>query len=91
MWTTCESGCKDDCDILFLYHGNLFFDEVEEVDGGEGENEDEWVLSQEDYEGEKEDMVLERKGIAQGEVEEDFEAEDVEENKERILKIKTKK
>ena len=33
MWTTCESGCKDDCDILFLYHGNLFFDEVEEVDG----------------------------------------------------------
>ena len=33
MWTTCESGSKEDCDILFLYCGNLFFDEVEEVDG----------------------------------------------------------
>ena len=28
MWMMCESGSKDDCDILFLYHGNLFFDEV---------------------------------------------------------------
>ena len=26
MWTTCESGSKDDCDIIFLYRGNLFFD-----------------------------------------------------------------
>ena len=45
MWTTCEGGSKDDCDIIFLYHGNLFFDEVEEVDGGEPEKEDEWVLT----------------------------------------------
>ena len=44
MWMMCESDSKDDCDILFLYHGNLFFDEVEEIDGGEPEKEDEWVL-----------------------------------------------
>ena len=35
MWTTCKSGSRDDCDIIFLYRGSLFFDEVEEVDGGE--------------------------------------------------------
>ena len=49
MWTTCESGSKDDCDILFLYSGNLFFDKVEEVNRGEGENEHVWVPSEEDY------------------------------------------
>ena len=86
MWTTCKSGSKDDCDILFLYHGNLFFDEVEEVDGGEQEKEDEWVLTQEDYECEKEDMALEAEGIEEGEVEQDVEVENVEaeEKKEEI-------
>ena len=41
----------------------LCFDEVEEVDGGEPEKEDEWVPTQEDYEHEKEDMALEREGM----------------------------
>ena len=62
MWTTCKSGSKDDCDIIFLYHGNLFFDEVEEVDGAEPEKEDEWLPTQEDYDREKEDEALEREG-----------------------------
>ena len=47
MWTTCESRNKEDCDILLLYHGNLFLNEEKEVDGGEvGEMEKddtEWV------------------------------------------------
>ena len=75
MWTTCESGSKDDCDITFLYHGNLFFDEVEEVDGDEPEKEDEWVPTQEDYEHEKEDMALEREGMEGEEVEQDIDVE----------------
>ena len=84
MWTTCKSGLRDDCDIIFLYHGNLFFDEVEEVDGGEPEKEDEWVPTQEDYDCEKEDQALEREGIEgeeleQDEVEQDVEVEGVEE------------
>ena len=69
---------------IFLYHGNLFFDEVEEVDGGEPEKEDEWVLTQEDYDCEKEDQALEREGIEgeeleQDELEQDVDVEGVEE------------
>ena len=79
MWTTCESGSKDDCDIIFLYCGNLFFDEVEEVDGGEPEKEDEWVPTQEDYNHEKEDQALEREGIEGEELEQDVDVEGVEE------------
>ena len=94
MWTMCESGSKDDCDIIFLYHGNLFFDEVEEVDGGEPEKEDEWVPTQEDYEHEKEDMALEREGMeGEEEVEQDIDIEGVEqeEEKNRKLQLKRKK
>ena len=84
MWTTCQSGSRDDCDIIFLYRGNLFFDEVEEVDGGEPEKEDEWVPTQEDYDCEKEDQALEREGIEgeeleQDELEQDVDVEGVEE------------
>ena len=84
MWTTCKSGSRDDCDIIFLYCGNLFFDKVEEVDGGEPEKEDEWVPNQEDYDHEKEDQALEREGIEGeelewDEVEQDVEVEGVEE------------
>ena len=85
MWTTCESGSKDDCDIIFLYRGNLFFDEVEEVDGAEPEKEDEWLLTQEDYDREKEDEALEREGeeLEQDQIEQDVEVdvEGVEEEK----------
>ena len=83
MWTTCESGSKDD--IIFLYRGNLFFDEVEEVDGGEPEKEDEWLPTQEDYDHEKEDEALEREGE---ELEQDVEVdiEGVEEEKSGEIK-----
>ena len=81
MWTTCKSGSKDDCDIIFLYCGNLIFDKVEEVDGGEQEKEDEWVLTQEDYDCEKDDEALEREGIEGEEFEQDVEVEGVEEEK----------
>ena len=93
MWNVdmCESGSKHDCDIIFLYHGNLFFDEVEEVDGGEPEKEDEWVLTQEDYENEKEDMALEREGMEVEEVEQDIDIEGVEQRKQRKLQLKRKK
>ena len=59
---------------------------MEEVDGGEQEKEDEWVLTQEDYECEKEDMAFEAEGIEEGEVEQDVEVENVEaeEKKEEI-------
>ena len=90
MWTTCESGSKDDCDIIFLYRGNLFFDEVEEVDGGEPEKEDEWVPTQEDYEHEKEDMALEREGMEGEEVEQDIDIEGVEQEEEKTEEITTK-
>ena len=83
MWMMCESGSKDDCDILFLYHGNLFFDEVEEIDGGEPEKEDESFAIQKDYDHEKEDMALEIEGIEEGELEQDVEVE-AEEKKEEI-------
>ena len=91
MWTTCKSGSKDDCDIIFLYRGNLFFDEVEEVDGGEPEKEDEWLLTQEDYDREKEDEALEREGeleLEQDQIEQDVEVdvEGVEEEKSGEIK-----
>ena len=90
MWTMCESGSKDDCDIIFLYRGNLFFDEVEEVDvGDEPEKEDEWVLTEEDYEHEKEDIALEREGM-EGEVEQDIDIEGVEQEEEKTEEITTK-
>ena len=59
---------------------------MEEVDGGEPEKEDEWVLTQEDYEGEKKDLALETEGIEEEEVEQDVEVEDIEaeEKKEEI-------
>ena len=82
MWTTCESGSKDDCDILLLYRGNLFFDEVEEVDGGETEKEEDWVPTQEDYEHEKEDMELEREGMEGEELEQDIDIEVVDQEDE---------
>ena len=90
MWTTCESGSKDDCNIIFLYRGNLFFDEVEEVDGGEPEKEDEWVPTQEDYEHEKEDMALKREGMEGEEVEQDIDVEGVEQEEEKTEEITTK-
>ena len=89
MWTMCESGSKDDCDIIFLYHGNLFFDEVEEVDGDEPEKEDYWVPTEEDYEHEKEDMELEREGIEGEEFEQDIDIEGVEQKEEETEKITT--
>ena len=91
-WTTCESGSREDFDIIFLYHGNLFFDEVEEVDGGEPEKEDEWVPTQEDYDHEKEDQALEREGIEGEELEQDVDVEGVEEEeRKRKLRVKRQK
>ena len=66
-----------------------FFDEVEEVDGGEPEKEDEWVPTQEDYNREKEDQALEREGIEGEELEQDVEVEGVEE-KEKTEEITSK-
>ena len=91
MWTTCESGSKDDCDILLLYRGNLFFDEVEEVDGGETEKGEDWVLTKEDYENEKEDMELETEGMEEGEIEQDIDIETVDKEEERTESITEEK
>ena len=90
MWTTCESGSKDDCDILLLYHGNLFFDEVEEVDWGETEKEEDWVPTKEDYENEEEDMELETEGMEGGEIEQDIDIEGVDKEEEETTETMTK-
>ena len=95
MWTMCESGSKDDCDILLLYRGNLFSDEVEEVDGGETGKEEDLVPTKEDYKNKKEDMELETEGMEEGEIEQDIDIERVdkeeEERTETITEEKEKK